>query len=143
MAATLNTPTMSKPATGTKAAATCGAVGGATVVGCCSVGVLGAVFTGLGAGTTFFALGSLTPVGDRPILLVGGLLLAALATWAFMRRRVAGLPQPVARAAMRRSLGVTVFSGMAAYFVVMQIVIPLLFLLIGDTVEMGMFFPQE
>lgn len=56
-----------------------------------------------------------------------------------MRRRVSGLPEPVAKTAMRRSLGITLFSGVATYFFVMQIVIPLLFL--GGVIDMGAFFP--
>lgn len=138
MSQTLNTPTTTKPATGTRTGAVCGAIGGGVVVGCCSIGVLGAIFTGIGFGSTFFALDTASPAGSRPILLIGGLLVAALATWAFMRRRVAGLPQPVARAAMRRSVGISVFSGVASYFVIMQVVIPLLF--VFGMLDMGLFF---
>ncbi|MGI8433128.1 MAG: hypothetical protein ACR2LE_00040 [Nocardioidaceae bacterium] len=52
---------------------------------------------------------------------------------------MSGLPEPVAKTAMRRSLGITLFSGVATYFFVMQIVIPLLFL--GGVIDMGAFFP--
>jgi hypothetical protein len=142
MTSTLDAPSTARFSGGTRVAVSSGAIGGAAVVGCCSVGVLGASFAGLGAGTTFFALGEASPVGDRPILILAGLLVAALVTWSFMRRRVAGLPAPVARAATRRAIGISLFTGVAAYFVVMQIVIPLLFLLTGGAVGMGMFFPS-
>ncbi len=134
-----NRTTQAQQATGTKVAATCGAIGGSAVVGCCSIGILGGAFTGVGAGSTFFALDTATPVGDRPFLMLAGLVVAVVATWLYMRRRVVGLPEPVARGVVRRSLGIALFSGVAAYFVVMQIVIPLLFL--GGVLEMGAFFP--
>ncbi len=41
---------------------------------------------------------------------------------------------------MRRSLGIAMFSGVASYFVLMQVVIPLLF--VFGVLEMGMFFPK-
>lgn len=139
MTTTMNRPSSAEQATGTKVAATCGVIGGGAVVGCCSVGILSAVFTGFGAGSTFFALGNATPVGDRLFLMLAGLVVALAATWVYMRRRVQGLPEPVAKAAVRRSLGIALFSGVATYFVVMQIVIPLLFL--GGVIDMAAFFP--
>lgn len=48
MTMTLNRSTEAEPASDTRAALVCGTIGGGAVVGCCSVGLLGAVFSGLG-----------------------------------------------------------------------------------------------
>ena len=77
-------------------------------------------------------------MGTRPILVLIGLVITLLLTWVLMRRRVRGLPSGVARSVMRRGMVVALFSGALTYFVLMQIVMPLLFLF---GVSMGAFFP--
>ncbi len=86
----------------------------------------------------FFALDKISPVGSRPILVLIGLGITLLLTWVLMRRRARGLPSAVARSVMRRGMIVALFSGALTYFVLMQIVMPLLFLF---GVSMGGFFP--
>jgi hypothetical protein len=76
-------------------------------------------------------------VGSRPVLVLVGLVLTLVLTWALMRWRVRGLPSEVARNVMRRAVLVALFSGALTYFVLMQIVIPLVFLF---GVNMGALF---
>ncbi len=89
----------------------------------------------------FFALDKVSPVGSRPVLVLIGLVITVVLTWVLMRRRVRGLPSGVARNVMRRGMIVALFSGALTYFVLMQIVMPLLFLFFG--VSMGGLFPGQ
>ena len=91
-----------------------------------------------GINAAFFALDKVSPVGTRPILVLIGLVITLVLAWVLMLRRVRGLPSGVARSVMRRGMVVALFSGALTYFVLMQIVMPLLFLL---GVSMGAFFP--
>lgn len=86
----------------------------------------------------FFALDEISPVGSRPLLVLIGLVLTLTLTWLLMRRRVRGLPSQVASSVMRRAIIVALFTGALTYFVMMQIVMPLLFLAGFD---MGALFP--
>lgn len=92
----------------------------------------------VGLNAALFALDKSSPVGSRPILVLIGMILTLGLTWVLMRRRVSGLPSTVARSVMRRAMVVSLFSGALTYFVLMQIVMPLLFLL---GVNMGLFRP--
>ena len=73
----------------------------------------------------------------RPVLVVIGLALSLGVTWLLMRKRVKGLPSEVGRSLMKRAAIVSLFTGALTYFVMMQIVMPLLFLF---GVDMGLFF---
>lgn len=90
----------------------------------------------VGLNAALFALDKVSPVGSRPILVLIGLILTMGLTWLLMGRRVRGLPSAVASRVMRRAMMVSLFSGALTYFVLMQIVMPLLFLL---GVNMGLF----
>lgn len=131
---------VANPPRANSTSASCGVAGGAVATTCCSVGLLGSVTWAAGINAGFFTLDKVSPVGSVPILFVGALLLTALVTWGLARRRVAGLPTEVARTAIRRSVGVGLFTGVATYFVFMEIVIPILFIATGQNVRMGMFF---
>ena len=92
-----------------------------------------------GINAAFFALDKVSPVGSRPVLVLIGLVITLVLTWIFMRRRVRGLPSRVARNVMKQAVVVALFSGAFTYFVLMQIVMPLLFLF---GFGMGAFFPS-
>ena len=92
-----------------------------------------------GINAAFFALDKVSPVGSRPVLVLIGLVITLVLTWILMRRRVRGLPSEVARSVMKRAVAVALFSGALTYFVLMQIVMPLLFLF---GFSMGAFFPS-
>lgn len=92
-----------------------------------------------GLNAALFALDKVSPIGMRPVLVLIGLILTLALTWALMRRRVRGLPDEVARNVMRRAAIVAVFTGALTYFVMMQIVMPMMFLFGFD---MGAFFPR-
>lgn len=92
-----------------------------------------------GINAALFALDKVSPVGMRPVLVLIGLIITLALTWVLMRRRVRGLPKEVSRGVMRRGMIVAVFTGALTYFVMMQIVMPVLFLFGFD---MGAFFPQ-
>lgn len=55
-----------------------------------------------------------------------------------MRRRVSGLPQAVAQRLTRQAFKVSLFTAALTYFVMMQIVMPVLFLF---GVDMNLFRP--
>jgi hypothetical protein len=90
-----------------------------------------------GINTLLFALDEASPIGMRPVLVVIGLALSLGVTWLLMRKRVKGLPSEVGRSLMKRAAIVSLFTGALTYFVMMQIVMPLLFLF---GVDMGLFF---
>lgn len=119
-------------------AVACGAGFGALAMTCCSVGILGAATWGAGVSAGFFAFDEFSPVGERPVFVVAAFLLSALVAWLVVRRRVAGLPSQTARAATRRAMSAALLGAGATYFVLMQFVMPLLFLL--GVLEMGQFF---
>ncbi|MPY79826.1 MAG: hypothetical protein GEV04_15430 [Actinophytocola sp.] len=117
----------------------CGVGAGALGTVCCSVGVLGAATYGAGVAAGFTALDDLSPIGSRPLLTIGAFLLAMGLTWLFIHRRTRKLPHEVARAATRRALLVTVLATAVTYVLLMQFVLPLLFITGGS--EMGQFSP--
>jgi lysylphosphatidylglycerol synthetase-like protein (DUF2156 family) len=123
--------------TGTPVA--CGVGAGALGTVCCSVGVLGAATYGAGVAAGFAALDGISPIRARPLLIIGAFLLAIGLTWLLMRRRVRHLPDAAARAVTRRTLFVAVMTTAVTYFVLMQFVMPLLFITGGA--EMGQFSP--
>ena len=91
-----------------------------------------------GLNAALFALGESSPVGLRPILVLIGLVLTLGLTWLLMRRRVHALPEAVAQRLTRQAFKVSLFTAALTYFVMMQIVTPVLFL-VG--VDMGLFRP--
>lgn len=117
----------------------CGVGAGALGTVCCSVGLLGAATYGAGVAAGFTALDEVSPIGSRPLLIIGAFLLAIGLTWLLMRRRTRHLPHDASRAATRRALFVTVMTTAVTYFVLMQFVLPLLFITGGA--DMGQFRP--
>ena len=91
-----------------------------------------------GLNAALFALDEISPVGSRPILVLIGLVLTLGLTWLLMRRRVSGLPEAVAQRLTRQAFKVSLFTAALTYFVMMQIVMPVLFLF---GVDMGLFRP--
>lgn len=61
-------------------------------------------------------------------------------TWLPTRRRVRGLPKEVARASTRRAIGAALLTGGATYFVLMQFVIPVLFM--TGVLDMAQYFAR-
>jgi hypothetical protein len=119
---------------------TTGAVLGGAAVGCCSVGIGSGIAVGLGVGSGFFALNEISPVGDRPVLFFGALLLAAGVAWLVARRQTRAMPSAVSAAATRRLVGAAAFATAGSWFVLMQIVIPVMF--VFGWADMGQWFPR-
>jgi hypothetical protein len=119
---------------------TTGAVLGGAAVGCCSVGIGPGMAVGLGVGSGFFALNEISPVGDRPVLFFGALLVAVTVAWLVARRQTRGMPSAVTAAATRRLVGAAAFATAGSWFVIMQIVIPVMFVL--GWADMGQWFPR-
>lgn len=117
----------------------CGIGAGALGTVCCSVGLLGAATYGVGVAAGFAALDDLSPIGSRPLLIIAAFLLAIGLTWLLMRRRTQHLGADAARAATRKALFITLVATAATYFVLMQFVLPLLFVTGGT--DMGQFRP--
>lgn len=90
----------------------------------------------VGLNALFFALDKVSPVGTRPVLVGIGLLLTLTLTWVLTLPQRRGLPAEVGRRLFWRSARVALFAGAATYFVLMQVVMPLLFLF---GVPMGLF----
>jgi hypothetical protein len=126
--------------TGVGLPVTTGAVLGGAAVGCCSVGIGSGMAVGLGVGSGFFALNEISPVGDRPVLFFGALLVAAAVAWLVARRQTRGLPSPASAAATRRLVGAAAFATAGSWFVIMQIVIPVMF--VFGWADMGQWFPR-
>jgi len=93
----------------------------------------------VGLNTLFFALDKISPLGSRPILVVGGLVLTVVLTWLLTARQRQHLPSAIARRALRQSLSIALFAGAATYFALMQIVMPALF---AFGLPMGALFPK-
>ena len=91
-----------------------------------------------GLNAALFALDKISPIGSRPILVLIGLVLTLGLTWLLMRRRVSGLPEAVMQRLTRQAFKVSLFTAALTYFVMMQIVMPVLFLF---GVDMGLFRP--
>ena len=93
----------------------------------------------MGLNSLFFALDKISPVGSRPILVLFGIALTVVLTWLLTARRRKYLPAAVARRALQQSLGTALFAAAGTYFVLMQIIMPLLFTM---GVPMGGLFPK-
>lgn len=93
----------------------------------------------MGLNALFFSLDKVSPVGSRPILVGAGLLLTVALTWLLTLPRRRHLPPPVGRRLLTNSLKVSMFAGAATYFVLMQIVMPVLY---AVGFSMGAFFPK-
>lgn len=115
-----------------------GAASGAVAMTCCSVGILGASTFAAGVSGGFFALGAASPIGTTPTFVLIALALATAVAWMFARRRTRGLPKEVARRSTRRAVGAALLTGGATYFVLMQFVIPVLFM--TGVLRMGQYF---
>jgi hypothetical protein len=102
------------------------------------VGVVAVATWAVGVNALLFALDKVSPVGSRPVLVGVGLLLTLLLTWVLTLRQRRGLPPPVGRRLFWQSARLALFAGAATYFVLMQIVMPVLFLF---GVPMGLFRP--
>lgn len=136
MATTLEqspTPTAPRRAAGPVA---CGAATGAVASVCCSVGILPAVTWATVVTGGYF---SLSATYGSAILVFGGFALSALVAWLIMRRRTAGLPQAIARSALRRGVGASLLASAASYFVLMELVLP--FLMLVGILKAGQFTP--
>lgn len=90
----------------------------------------------VGLNALLFTLDKVSPVGSRPILVGFGLLLTLAMVWLQTLRQRHSLPAAVGKRLFWRSAGVALFAGAATYFVLMQIVMPLMFLF---GVPMGLF----
>lgn len=115
-----------------------GAASGAVAMTCCSVGILGASTFAAGVSGGLFALGAASPIGTTPTFVLVAMILATAAAWLFNRRRVRGLPRGVARRSNHRAVGAALLTGGATYFVLMQFIIPVLF--ITGVLRMGQYF---
>jgi len=140
MTATLPEKTAQPSATSDRLASStaCGALLGAAASTCCSIGLgaAGAVAFGVNAG--FFALDKMSPIGSRPILFFAALLASVGLAWAVSRRRTAGLPDATARAVTRRTVSAAAVASVASYFVIMEVLVPLLFVM--GVLHMGQWF---
>lgn len=65
-----------------------------------------------------------------------GLVLTVLLTWVLTRRQRQGLPPELGRRLFWRAAGTALFAGAATYFLLMQVVMPVMFLF---GVPMGLF----
>jgi hypothetical protein len=117
-----------------------GTVLGAAGVGCCSVGIASGIAVGVGVGTGFFSLGQMSPVGDQPILFFGALLVTVAVAWAVARWQTRALPAAAATPAVRRVVAAGAITAAGSWFVMMQIVVPVMFIL--GWADMGQWFPK-
>jgi len=115
-----------------------GAASGAVAMTCCSIGIIGASTWAAGTSAGFFALTAASPIGQTPTFVLIALVLSSAIAWLINRRRVAGLPPEVARSSTRRAVGAAVLTGGVTYFVLMQFVMPVLF--VTGALHMGQFF---
>lgn len=115
-----------------------GAASGAVAMTCCSVGILGASTWAAGVSAGFFAFGNASPIGSTPTFVLLALVLSTAIAWVVVRRQVRGLPSEVARASTRRAVGAALLTSGATYFVLMEFVMPVLF--VTGALKMGQFF---
>jgi hypothetical protein len=115
-----------------------GAVLGGAAVGCCSVGIASGIAVALGVNAGFFSLNEISPVGDRPILFLAALVVTIAVALLVARRQTQAMPGAVARQVVRRTIGVAAVAVAGSWFVMMQLVIPVMF--IFGWAEMGQWF---
>ena len=94
----------------------------------------------VGLNALFFTLDKVSPIGSRPILVGIGALLTIALTVLLTAPRRRRLPAPVGRRLLVSSLKISLFAGAATYFVLMQVLLPVLYT-IGFS--MGAFFPPK
>lgn len=121
------------------AIASVGFLAGWLPVTCCSMGLLPAVLTGLGLGTSYFAVGKtlLWGLGWTPILIAASLLIIAAASYLQLRPVFATQPRAVAWRAYRRTGLLTALVGGATFVLWMEVVMPVLY---AAGVPMGALF---
>lgn len=121
------------------AMAATGFLAGWIPVTCCSMGIVPAVLSGLGLGTSYFAIGNtlLWGLGWMPILVLASLLMVAAVSYVQLRHVFSTQPRSVAWRAYRRTTALTTIIAGVTFVVWMEIVMPVLYAL---GVPMGSLF---
>jgi len=113
------------------AVASVGFLAGWTPVICCSIGVVPAIFTGLGLGSAFFAVdrSMLWGFGMEPVLVLASALLILAASYVVTRPAFATYPRAIAMRSFRRTVGYMALAAGITFIIWMQVVMPLLFVI--------------
>ena len=121
------------------AIASMGFLAGWLPINCCSIGLVPAVFSGLGFGTAYFALGNtmLLGLGWTPIWAVISIALVMIASYFLTRRAFATHSREVATRFYWRTSGLMLLAAGLSFIIWMELIMPLLFI---SGVPMGALF---
>lgn len=108
-------------------------------VTCCSIGVVPAIFTGLGVGSAYFAAGNgmFFGLGWTPILALVSAAIVLIASYFIVRPAFAGYSREVAVRSYWRTAGIMGLVGGVTFILWMELIMPILFIL---GVPMGALF---
>jgi hypothetical protein len=108
-------------------------------VTCCSIGVVPAIFTGLGVGSAYFAAGKglFFGLGWTPILALLSVVIVLASSYFIVRPAYARYSREVATRSYWRTAGIMALVGGVTFILWMELIMPLLFLL---GVPMGALF---
>ncbi len=123
------------------AIASVGFIAGWLPINCCSLGLVPAVFTGLGFGSAYFALGKtvLFGLGWTPIWALFSVVLVLVASYFVARPAFATYSREVAVRSYWKTAGLVGLAAGISFILWMELIMPLLFLL---GVPMGALFHQ-
>lgn len=110
--------------------ASVGFLAGWIPVSCCSAGLVPAILTGFGVGSTYFSLNKTVfwGLGWTPILTLFSLVVVAAASYLMVRPAFARQPREVAWRTYRRTAGMTALAGGISFVFWMELVMPLLYI---------------
>ena len=100
-------------------------------VTCCSIGVVPAIFTGLGVGSAYFAAGNgmFFGLGWTPVLGLVSVAIVLIASYIIVRPAYAGYSREVANRSYWRTVGIMALVGGVTFILFMELVMPILFIL--------------
>lgn len=123
------------------AIASMGFLAGWLPISCCSIGLVPAIFTGLGFGTAYFALGNtlLFGLGWTPIWALFSVILVLIASYFVVRPAFTHYSREIAIHSYWRTAALMGLIAGITFILWMELIMPLLFLL---GVPMGALFHQ-